>query len=269
MLTDRHGPHGARHSVGSEMIGAMTTTILNLGCGTRTSPQMVNIDFSIYQRLRKSPIGPAIAAAALNGYRREQFDSMHDDVVVHNLRKGIPAESNSVDAVYHSHVFEHIDRDAIPGFLAEVLRVLRPGGVQRIVVPDLETLVRDYLDSLNSGAADHDVMVSNIFLQCTRREAAGTSLQRPLRRRIENLVLGSARRRGETHQWMWDRRNLQDVLEEAGFVDVKRVGPGESDITNWETIGLDLNPDGTLYKPQSLFVEARKPQVSSPPNRSV
>lgn len=241
------------------MIGAMTSTILNLGCGTRTSPQMVNIDFSIYQRLRKSPVGPAIAAVALNGYRREQFDSMQGEVVVHNLRKGIPAKPDSVDAVYHSHVFEHIDRDAIPGFLAEVLRVLRPGGVHRIVVPDLETLMRDYLDSLESGRPGHDTAVSNIFLQCTRREAAGTSLQRPLRRRIENLILGSARRRGESHLWMWDRRNLQEALEEAGFVDVKRVGPGESDIPGWETIGLDLNPDGTLYKPQSLFMEARKP----------
>lgn len=226
---------------------------------------MVNIDFSIYQRLRKSRLGPAIAAVALNEARREQFDAMHGSVVVHNLRKGIPAESDSVDAVYHSHVFEHIDREAIPGFLAEVLRVLRPGGVQRIVVPDLETLVRDYLGSLDSGRPEHDMAVSDIFLQCTRREAAGTSLQPPVRRRIENLLLGSARRRGETHQWMWDRRNLQEALEEAGFVDVRQVGPGESDIPGWETIGLDLNPDGTLYKPRSLFMEARKPQVAPAP----
>lgn len=70
-----------------------------------------------------------------------------DQVVVHDLKKGIPAPAASVDAVYHSHVLEHIDRDAVPGFFADIARVLRPGGVHRIVVPDLERYAHEYLDS--------------------------------------------------------------------------------------------------------------------------
>lgn len=243
--------------------------MLNLGCGTRTSPRMVNIDFSIYQRIRTSPASKVIAAVALHGYRREQFNAMHDNVVVHDLRKGIPAESDSVDAVYHSHVMEHIDRDAVPGFLAEIVRVLRPGGVHRIVVPDLERLARSYLASLESGHADHDKAVESIFLQCVRREAHGTSLQAPMRRRLENLILGGARRRGETHQWMWDRRNLCNALAAAGFVEVQQVDAGTSAIPDWQTIGLDLNLDGTLYKPESLFMEARKPARPLAPTPSL
>jgi SAM-dependent methyltransferase len=234
-------------------------TILNLGCGTKTSPRTVNIDFSIYQRLRRSAVGKGVASVALRGERRRQFASMDDNVVVHDLRTGIPAADGTVDAVYHSHTQEHLDREAIPAFFAEIRRVLRPGGIQRIVVPDLEILTRRYLDSLAADSPDHDDTVYEILGQCVRREAHGTSLQPPFRRRIENLLLGDARRRGETHQWMWDRHNLRQALDAAGFVGAKQLDAYTSDIDDWNAIGLDLHADGSVYKPGSLFMEARKP----------
>ncbi len=238
-------------------------TILNLGCGTKTSPRAVNIDFSIYQRIRTAPAAKLIAVAVLRGERREQFDSMDDNLVVHDLRKGIPAATNSVDAVYHSHTLEHLDREDIPAFLAEILRVLRPGGIHRVVVPDLETAARRYLDSLEAGRDDHDETVYAIIGQCVRREAFGTSRQPPMRRRVENLLLGDARKRGETHQWMWDRCNLRHALESAGFVDARQFDAHTSDIPDWDEIGLDLDDDGSVYKPGSLYMEARKPGFAS------
>jgi len=233
--------------------------ILNLGCGTKTSPYTVNIDFSIYQRLRKSSIGRAVAVAAIRGERRAKYDAMDDNLMVHDLRKGIPMPARSVDAVYHSHTQEHIDRADIPAFFAEVMRVLRPGGIHRVVVPDLELLVRDYLKSLESGQHEHDRTVYNLLEQSVRREAFGTSCQGMLRRRVENVLLGDARRRGETHQWMWDRRNLAEALDEAGFIGAKQRDAYASAIPNWQAIGLDLNPDGSVYRPRSLFMEARAP----------
>ena len=240
-------------------------TILNLGCGTKTSPHTINIDFSIYQRVRKAPGGTIVARALLRGARREQFESMDDNLLVHDLRKGIPAAASSVDAVYHSHTQEHLERADVPGFLAEVFRVLRPGGIHRIVVPDLEALVREYLESLDARREDHDRAIDRIIGQCVRREASGTSLQPPVRRRLENIILGDARRRGETHQWMWDSLNLTQSLELAGFVSVKRLDAHTSDIPNWATIGLDVNQDGSVYKSRSLYMEARKPVEA--PNR--
>jgi hypothetical protein len=61
----------------------------------------------------------------------------------HDLSKGIPFESDSVDAVCHSHVLEHLDRPVAGAFLKETLRVLKPGGIYRIVVPDFEFLCRE------------------------------------------------------------------------------------------------------------------------------
>lgn len=58
---------------------------------------------------------------------------------------------------------------------------------------------------------------------------------------------------------MWDRRNLREALEEAGFVSTRQVDAHTSDIPGWDMIRLDLNCDGSVYKPGSLFVETRKP----------
>jgi len=193
--------------------------------------------------------------------RRELFLRM-DDVVVHDLRKGIPAADASLDAVYHSHVLEHIDRHAVPVFLAEIRRVLKPGGVHRIAVPDFERYARAYLASLEKAVEDpvmrahHDAAVSQMILQMVRREAFGTSRQPPLQRRVENLLLGDARKRGETHMWMWDRVNLPDALDRAGFRDTEIVDWQTSRVPDWNDIGLDRSAEGGEYKPESLYVEA-------------
>lgn len=243
----------------------MTTefeTVLNLGCGYVTSARCVNIDWSLPVRLRSSTLGQRLAPMFLTGERRKAYDAMQGEVLPHDLRKGIPFGDGTVDAVYHSHVLEHLDRDIVPGFMAEVERVLRAGGVHRIVVPDLERQARSYLHSLEAVvdgemvAAEHEVSVHTLIEQLVRREAYGTSLRMGMRRRIENFVLGDARKRGETHQWMWDRVSLPHELVVAGFRDPQVVTNTESRIPDWRGFQLDETADGQEYKPDSLYVEA-------------
>jgi SAM-dependent methyltransferase len=210
-------------------------------------------------RLHRSRTGRLLAPLWLTAERRQAFDRISGEIVVHDLSKGIPAASGTVDAVYHSHVLEHIDRDRVPGFLAEVHRVLRPRGVHRICVPNFERYVRDYLASLEYGRANHDETLVPLIAQSVQREAYGTSLQSPLRRRIENLLLGDARKRGQTHQWAYDPLNLRQILESAGYVDFEIVTPTASRIHGWSTTGLDTDADGTVHKPGSIWAEAVKP----------
>ncbi|HUS21497.1 MAG TPA: methyltransferase domain-containing protein [Aeromicrobium sp.] len=211
--------------------------------------------------MKASPVGRRLAPLVVGGERLASFDALAGDLVVHDLRKGIPMPDASVDAVYHSHVFEHIDRDAVDGFLDEVCRVLKPGGIHRIVVPDLEGLVRNYLADLDACVAgtadpdDHDRRVHAFVEQMVRREASGTSRQSPVRRRMENAFLGDARQRGETHQWMWDRVNISSVLAAAGFGEIAIVDHLTSRIPDWTGFGLDQVADGSEYKPGSLYVE--------------
>ena len=203
-----------------------------------------------------------MAPVMLRGQRLERFADLDDNVVVHDLRRPLPVADGSVDAVYHSHVLEHIDRHLVGAFLGEVRRVLRPEGVHRTVVPDFEAACRRYLAHLDACATDpgaaagHEAYIGAIIEQMVRREGVGTRQQPPLRRSAENLLLGDARRRGETHQWMYDRVSLPLVLSEAGFRDIRVVDHRTSAVPGWDAIRLDQREDGEEYVPGSLYVEA-------------
>ncbi|MBZ9566652.1 class I SAM-dependent methyltransferase [Modicisalibacter tunisiensis] len=51
-------------------------------------------------------------------------------------------ESESVDAVFSSHNLEHLDDHAVPTALAEMHRVIRPGGFLLITLPDLQQVAQ-------------------------------------------------------------------------------------------------------------------------------
>lgn len=233
--------------------------ILNLGCGTSAClhSDVVNIDWSVYLRLRRSALLRRLASVLLSGDRLKKFSALPDNVLVHNIAKGLPFADASVDAVCHSHMLEHLDRSAVPAFLREVRRVLKPGGIHRIAVPDFERRCRVYLEHItacteSSEAARHDDYIAGILEQSVRKEAYGTAQQKPLRRRLENRMLGDARKRGETHQWMYDHVNLSVLLEQAGFREITVQQFNQSRIPAWDTYGLDLEE----HRTETLYIEA-------------
>jgi len=240
--------------------------ILNLGCGIRTAahPDVVNVDWSLNIRIKKSRLLRLVALPLLDARRRSRLDQMQGELLAHDLSKGIPFASDSVDIVYHSHVLEHLDRPVAQRFLAETLRVLKPGGISRIVVPDFELLCRAYLDHLERcqhqppEAARHEDLVAGVLEQSVRREAAGTEGSTGLKRLVEQLVLGDARRRGETHQWMYDRISLPHLLRTVGYREAAVESWTSSRIPGWHALALDRNEHGDEYTPGSLYVEAVK-----------
>jgi SAM-dependent methyltransferase len=248
----------------------MSRRVVNLGCGPKASvhPDVLNVDWSVYLRFRSNALLSWLPPLVLRGERLERYRSLPGNIVAHDLTRGIPLPDESADVVYHSHVLEHIDREAVPAFQAELRRVLKPGGVQRIVVPDLEILARRYLASLEAARSAagrpqgsqqaHDASVFDLLEQSVRKDAAAARSLSGWRRGIYTRIFGDARARGETHQWMYDSENLRALLRECGFRDIEVVSYDRSRIAGWEAYGLDVDAAGRQYKPDSLYVEAVK-----------
>lgn len=74
----------------------------------------------------------------------------------------------------------------------------------------------------------------------------------------EALKIGRFRLSGEVHQWMYDRYSLRSLLTSCGFVEIVQRSASESYIPNWSDYNLDTEPDGSIYKPDSIYMEAIK-----------
>ena len=91
-----------------------------------------------------------------------------------NLLETLPFESNSISLVYSSHFLEHIPLHQVPSFLRECHRVLEPGGVIRLVLPDFEEMCREYLSQLDRcDYTKAKLCVIDIIDQCVRLESGG------------------------------------------------------------------------------------------------
>lgn len=64
------------------------------------------------------------------------------------------------------------------------------------------------------------------------------------------------RNSGEVHRWMYDDYSLKRFLGEQGFSSVVRTTDVTSYIKGWASYNLDTDPDGAIYKPDSLYMEA-------------
>jgi len=73
------------------------------------------------------------------------------------------------------------------------------------------------------------------------------------------LKIGRFRSEGEIHQWMYDQYSLAQLLKQSGFKNPTKRTASESAIEGWLKFNLDTESDGTVYKPDSLYMEAFKP----------
>jgi SAM-dependent methyltransferase len=129
--------------------------MINLGCGSRFHPDWVNADIA--------PLDPSVVQC--------------------DLSRKLPFPENEFDVAYHSNVLEHIRRDDALPFMRECFRILKPGGILRVAVPDLERICKLYLEKLQQAAAgdsasahDYDWMQLEMYDQTVREKNGGAML---------------------------------------------------------------------------------------------
>jgi predicted SAM-dependent methyltransferase len=176
---------------------------------------------------------------------------VHPAPLAMNVLWGLPFADGSVRRIFVSHMLEHLffPRD-VRFFLAEVKRVMAPGGVLRVVVPDIEQCVAAYAGNDRS------------FFD-SRRETWSWWPRNATRLEDFLAYAGAGAEPAylfEAHKYGYDFETLARVLGEAGFVQIRRSGYMAS--TDPALRVDDVSPVararyGDRY--YSLFVEADAP----------
>lgn len=201
---------------------------INLGCGLSIAPGWINIDNSPNAWLSKHP---------LLKWSLWKFRIISDyhyrvnwprSIEVYNLKKPLSYGDSSIDYVYTSHFLEHLEYKDAQRLIREVIRVLKPGGVIRIVVPDLAIGAKQYLASLQ--AKSDGAKAAPDFLNWLQLSKPGVR---------------------DPHQWMYDAPSLTAMLREAGFTNVVVCEYRKGRVPDCEI--LDNRPE------DSLHLEAEKP----------
>ena len=175
-------------------------------------------------------------------------------------------DDNSVDVIFTEHVIEHISFLETIGFMGEAKRVLKPGGVLRIVCPMFEKMLTDDFSSENGQKYINNFLVPRLFSKEDKKlkelNLAGIAAS-------PKLFLFNSVFVNHGHRFIWSGELMNKVLTSLQFRDVKirNVGDGvEQDYCierrkrgiylgyDWE----EDRSDGVIYDPESLVVEAIK-----------
>lgn len=77
---------------------------------------------------------------------------------------------------------------------------------------------------------------------------------------VREWEIGQFRSSGEIHHWMYDAYSLGKLLKSAGFLCPVRKNADDSMIPGFSRFHLDILPDGSVRKPDSLYIEAVRPE---------
>ncbi len=199
---------------------------VQFGAGLCGPEGWVNFDVSPTLRLQRLP---------LVGRFFDRLEPQFPRTVQYgDIVRGLPLAENSCNAIYCSHVLEHLTLNDFRTALANTYRYLAPGGRFRFVLPDLEKLAKDYVSCPSPEA-------SMIFM----RDSYLGHLVRP--RGLSGLL--RAWLRNSAHLWMWDYKSIVVELLNAGFQNARRAQFGDSgdamfnaveQLSRWEScLGVD------------------------------
>ena len=147
-------------------------------------------------------------------------------------------------------MLEYLKQNPIPN---EAFVYQRAGGEAR-------RIIRALREAASNGKSRPGAMRNRFGSMYSIAGRLREKLLRLLLNESDYRALETARFRacGEIHQWMYDRYSLARLLRQAGFQNLRAMNANESQIPGWTEYQLDTESDGTIYKPDSLFMEATK-----------
>jgi hypothetical protein len=216
---------------------------LNVGSGNSAPAGWVNIDGSWQAWLSSYPLlarAARVAAGRAVGHWPRGIECR-------DVRKGLGRAGSTAAVIYSSHLIEHLERDEARALLGEAYRTLRPGGICRVVTPDLAALIATYQQCKAGGAPDAGDRFVSATLLAARAPAGNGS-------RAHRWYL--ARTAFHFHKWLYDAESLQLLFVDAGFAKPRRCSYLESGIPV-ERLG-DVEDASRIENGAGIVVEATR-----------
>ena len=198
--------------------------LVNLGCGPNAKlghwldydgswNAWINLFPTVLRRVTR-------AAYALSG--QKAFDYPRH-VRYLNVNRRFPFKSETVDGIYASHVWEHLYYENARKATHECHRVLRHGGIVRLVVPDLRVYCERYIAFIGTDTAAMELHEALMYRKLRREKSALLSVYNGLTE-------------FHSHKFMYDEAALIRLMREAGFLDPKVKGYLESALPHLEEV---------------------------------
>jgi predicted SAM-dependent methyltransferase len=178
------------------------------------------------------------------GWINTDSNDRYAGILYVNLLRKLPFPDNFAQYVFSEHVYEHLSYKEGSLLLHEIYRVLRPSGVLRLAVPDLDFLIRLYTDRQK-----HSAFIQKYYRSFGQEGPPGA-----------NSIINSVFME-HGHRYLYDFQELKDQVEGAGFRNVREMEPGKSDhddLKNLETDPLARGETLDLHIACTLCVEANK-----------
>lgn len=162
-------------------------------------------------------------------------------------------DNDSYDIVFSSHTLEHIPQFRIENTIAEFNRILKIGGMIRILVPNLKLAAKAYLNGDKSffKISKHYSDEFGIGASFMRLMISPGSQTLAISREYDEVIGGYA------HLYCFDYEIMYKLLKKWGFGKIKESKPGKSSVKELRKNQYVLC-NGKRYSVNDNFVKSGK-----------
>jgi predicted SAM-dependent methyltransferase len=166
------------------------------------------------------------------------------EVMRMDATRPFPFEDATFEYIFTEHMIEHVTFQQGAFMLRECHRVLRQGGVIRVVTPNLTTILGLYGTDLSSQQQEYLAWFCQTFVP------------EPCPRNAASTINAMFRMWG--HQFIYDESVLMVALSAAGFSAIRRWSLGASGCPDLQNLENEQRYPKGLLDFESLVLEARK-----------
>jgi ubiquinone/menaquinone biosynthesis C-methylase UbiE len=177
------------------------------------------------------------------------------NILYHDLRRPLPFSDQSAQTIYASHLLEHLYYNEAQRLLKECLRVLKPEGVLRLVVPDLQSILEEYFGA-TPFAGETDAATFSLRADRVNERLGLRHVEAPhggIAMRIYKALTDF-----DVHKWMYDAESLIHYVKMTGFTGVSQMNFQQSRISGIR----EIEYSGRVQHGAGICVEGVRPSAT-------